>query len=219
MAKHGTTRMAVYNYIYSRLTQGETSPTVREICAALNLKSTSTVHTHIEKLREDGYITFDSMLQRTIRLTDTIPQGSLAWLNGGSISRIANEVSVPLVGTVAAGMPKYAFEDIEARYVIPRELLHGTTSKDAFMLTVDGESMIDVGIYTGDKLILSKSMDIRDGDIVVARISGDSATVKRIFIEGDLIRLQPENSLMQPIIVNASDVEIIGRVIGLIRSY
>ena len=219
MSKRGETRLAVFEYIYKRMMSGDSAPTVRDICAALKLKSTSTAHLHLENLRSDGYIAFDDNLQRTIRLTGKLPEGfkqKPSYKQSGA----ASTVKVPLVGKVAAGLPHYAFEDMQAAYSLPREFLRGAEPEETYLLTVDGESMVDAGILTGDRIIVTRSFDNQDGDIVVARVSGDTATVKRIYHEGaKKIRLQPENSHMEPIIVASSEVEVIGRVIGLIRSY
>jgi len=218
MSKRGETRLAIYEYIYKRIEKGDTSPTVREICSALNLKSTSTAHHHLENLRKEGYITSDDNMQRTIRLTDKTPEGS----NIRPYSRVSsdNSVVLPLIGKVAAGKPVYAFDDMEAMYTLPKELLRGADPGETIILTVDGESMVDAGILTGDRIIVTHSFGYNDGDIVVARVNNDTATVKRIYREGKTkVRLQPENSTMEPIIVKASEVEVIGRVIGLLRSY
>ncbi|MBR5713398.1 MAG: transcriptional repressor LexA [Clostridia bacterium] len=215
MSKRGATRLAVYEYIYKRISEGGSSPTVRDICAALKLKSTSTAHLHIDNLRSEGYIDFDDNLQRTIRLTDKVPTGAKV-----SAPKQENaSANIPLIGTVAAGNPVYAFDDLQYTYALPKELLRSAEPAETFLLTVDGESMIDAGILTGDRILVTKSFSFKDGDIVVARVSGDSATVKRIYYEGKNIRLQPENKNMEPILCPASEVEVIGKVIGLIRSY
>ena len=218
MSKRGETRLAVYEYIYKRISRGETSPTVREICSALKLKSTSTAHLHLDNLRSEGYIAYDDNLQRTIRLTGKIPEGVRVKPLPSS-SNADDTVTIPLIGTVAAGSPLYAFDDRQADYTLPRSILRSAEPTETFMLTVDGESMIDIGILTGDKIIVTRSFDHTDGDIVVARVNEDSATVKRIYREGKKVRLQPENRDMQPIVVPASDVEVVGKVIGLLRSY
>lgn len=219
MSKRGETRLAVFQYIYNRLASGQTSPTVREICAALHIKSTSTAHLHIDNLRNEGYITYDDNLQRTIRLTGKLPEGVKVKAKKEPADS-ENSVSIPLIGKVAAGKPVYAFDDMEAVYTLPKELLRGADPAETFLLTVDGESMVDIGMLTGDRIIVTRSFGFKDGDIVVARVNDDSATVKKIFREGSRkIRLQPENTSMEPIIVPTAHVEVIGRVIGLLRSY
>ena len=224
MSKNGETRTAVYDYIYNRIKEGKPAPTVREICSALRLKSTSTAHLHLTNLQKEGYIDFDKNLQRTVRLTDSIPPNSKAFRKHAAeekekSKRVQATCRIPLIGTVAAGQPILAFDDYQAGYDLPKELLRSAEPSETFLLTVDGESMIEVGMFTGDMIIVTRSFEVRDGDIVVARISGETATVKRFFNENGHIRLQPENSSMDPIIVERSELEIVGKVIGLIRSY
>ncbi|MBR4658757.1 MAG: transcriptional repressor LexA [Clostridia bacterium] len=224
MSKNGETRTAVYDFIYNRIKDGRPAPTVREICTALKLKSTSTAHLHLTNLQKEGYIDFDKNLQRTVRLTDSIPPNSKAFRKHAAEEkernrRAGSSCRVPLIGTVAAGQPILAFDDYQDGYELPKELLRSAEPSETFMLTVDGESMIEAGMYTGDMIIVTRSFEVRDGDIVVARINGDTATVKRFYDENGHIRLQPENSTMDPIIVKRSEVEIVGKVIGLIRSY
>ena len=224
MSKNGETRLAVYDFIYNRIKSGSPAPTVREICSALRLKSTSTAHLHLTNLQKEGYIDFDKNLQRTVRLTNLIPPNSKAFKKQAAeekeLSRRAGaSCRLPLIGTVAAGQPILAFDDYKAGYDLPKELLRSAEPSETFLLTVDGESMIEAGMYTGDMIIVTRSFEVRDGDIVVARINGDTATVKRFYSENGHIRLQPENSTMDPIIVKRSEVEIVGKVIGLIRSY
>ena len=224
MSKNGETRTAVYDFIYNRIKDGRPAPTVREICTALKLKSTSTAHLHLTNLQKEGYIDFDKNLQRTVRLTDSIPPNSKAFRKHAAEEkernrRAGSSCRVPLIGTVAAGQPILAFDDYQDGYELPKELLRSAEPSETIMLTVDGESMIEAGMYTGDMIIVTRSFEVRDGDIVVARINGDTATVKRFYDENGHIRLQPENSTMDPIIVKRSEVEIVGKVIGLIRSY
>lgn len=224
MSKNGETRMAVYDYIYDRIMSGRPAPTVREICSALRLKSTSTAHLHLTNLQRDGFIDFDKNLQRTVRLTGVIPETSKAFRKNAAAEREKKKLTgasarLPLVGKVAAGQPILAFDDYQTGYVLPKDLIRSADPAETFLLTVDGESMIEAGIYTGDMIIVTRSFEVRDGDIVVARINGDSATVKRIYHENGHIRLQPENSAMEPIIVKNDEVELVGKVIGLIRSY
>ena len=224
MGKNGETRLAVYDFIYERITSGKPAPTVREICSALKLKSTSTAHLHLTNLQKEGFIDFDKNLQRTVRLTRQIPPNSKAFKKKAAEERAAKRSApetarLPLVGKVAAGTPILAFDDYQAGYELPKSLLRSAEPSETFLLTVDGESMIEAGIFTGDIIIVTRSFEVRDGDIVVARINGDTATVKRIYRENGHIRLQPENSAMEPIIVNNDEVELCGKVIGLLRSY
>ena len=224
MSKNGETRMAVYDYIYDRIKSGQPAPTVREICSELKLKSTSTAHLHLMNLQKEGFIDFDKNLQRTVRLTSKIPEKTKAFRKNAAAEKEklkskGTNVKLPIVGTVAAGTPILAFDDYGDYLDLPKDMLRSAEPSETFLLTVDGESMIEAGIYTGDLIIVTRSFDFSDGDIVVARIGGESATVKRIYRENDKVRLQPENSEMEPIMVDYNELEIVGKVIGLIRKY
>ena len=175
-------------------------PTVREICETVKLKSTSSVHSHLEQLERNGYIRRDPTKPRTIEITD----------DTFNLAR-RELVNVPLIGTVAAGAPLLAQENIESYFPIPAEIL---PNRETFMLTVKGDSMIEAGILSGDRVIVAQTVTAENGEIVVALLD-DSATVKRFFREDGYIRLQPENSSMEPILVK--QVRILGRVIGLFR--
>lgn len=175
-------------------------PSVREICDAVKLKSTSSVHSHLATLEKNGYIRRDQTKPRAIEILD----------DDFGVQR-QEMVSIPILGNVAAGLPILAEENIEGYYPIPAEFL---PNKPTFMLNVHGESMINAGILDGDRIICVESHTAENGQIVVAMID-DSATVKRFYKEQGYIRLQPENDFMEPIIVQ--DVQIIGRVIGLLR--
>ena len=173
-------------------------------------------------LQKEGYIDFDKNLQRTVRLTSLIPEKTKAFRKNAAAERelkktAGTNVRVPVVGTVAAGTPILAFDDYRQSYNLPKEMIRSADPSETFILTVDGESMIDAGIYTGDMLIVTKSFEIRDGEIVVARIGGETATVKRFFRENGHVRLQPENSSMEPIIVD--NCQIMGKVFGVFRFY
>ncbi len=175
-------------------------PSVREICEAVHLKSTSSVHSHLSTLEEKGYIRRDPTKPRAIEILDE------------NFSYPRRELSeVPLVGDVAAGQPILAEENIEEYFPIPADLL---PNAETFMLRVKGESMINAGIFDGDRVIVERQNTAHNGDIVVALVN-DSATVKRFYREDGHYRLQPENDAMDPIIVD--EVEILGRVIGLFR--
>ena len=173
-------------------------PSVREICAALGFKSTSSAHQYIWRLAEKGYIDKGDLKTRAIKVVGT-----------------ESTISVPIVGKVAAGEPILATENIEDYMTIgesffSKDALHN----DNFILKVQGESMIEAGINNGDYIIVSKQSTARNGEIVVAMIEGE-ATVKTFYKEKDHIRLQPENSTMDPIIVR--DCQILGKVVGLFR--
>ncbi len=176
-------------------------PSVREICEAVCLKSTSSVHSHLETLEKNGYIRRDPTKPRTIEILD----------DEFGLQR-RELVNIPILGNVAAGLPTLAEQNIEGYYPIPAELL---PNKPTFMLNVHGDSMVNAGILDGDQVICAEASTADNGQIVVALID-DSATVKRFFREKDHIRLQPENDFMDPIIVDG-DVRILGKVIGLLR--
>lgn len=211
MRKSGETQKAVYNYIKEFIAVNSYPPTVREIGAALGLKSTSTVHMHITNLAEKGLIICNPSKQRSI----TLPEGVI------NRPHNAHMQSVPLIGSVAAGMPILAVENVQEYYSMPKHLLKGADETEVFMLKVQGESMIEVGINDGDAIIVHRGIAVEHGEIGVVRVYGETATLKRVFYEKDnnKIRLQPENSSMQPIMVNASNVEIVGKLIGLYREY
>lgn len=173
-------------------------PSVREICQAVGLKSTSTVHAHLNHLEDQGLIRRDSTKPRALEVLDgTQPRGR----------------SVPLVGRVTAGLPILAVENIEEYMVLPQSMLG---RDEGFCLRVQGESMIEAGIMDGDIVVLRRQDYAQDGDIVVAMVD-DEATLKRIFYEKNRVRLQPENSAMQPIY--ADSVTVLGKLAALIRRF
>lgn len=190
----------ILEYIKSQILNKGYPPSVRDICTAVNLKSTSSVHAHLETLEKNGYIRRDPTKPRTIEIID----------DNFNLTR-REVVNVPLIGQVAAGQPLLAVENISSYFPIPAEFL---PNEETFMLKVKGESMINMGIYDGDQIIVKKQNTARNGEVVVALVD-DSATVKRFYKEEGHIRLQPENDFMEPIIVD--DCEILGKVIGLIR--
>ncbi|CUX39283.1 MULTISPECIES: transcriptional repressor LexA [Lacrimispora] len=190
----------ILEYIKETILKKGYPPAVREICEAVSLKSTSSVHSHLETLEEKGYIRRDPTKPRTIEIIDDCFQ----------LTR-REVVNVPLLGTVAAGQPLYAEENIENYYPIPADIL---PNAETFMLKVKGNSMINAGILEGDQIIVEHCPTAHNGEIVVALVE-DSATVKRFFKEKGHYRLQPENDSMDPIIVD--NVEILGKVIGLFR--
>lgn len=190
----------ILDYIKETILKKGYPPAVREICEAVHLKSTSSVHSHLETLERNGYIRRDPTKPRTIEILDD---------TFGLTRR--EMVQVPMIGTVAAGQPLLAEEHIEDYFPIPAELL---PNQQTFMLHVKGDSMVNVGIFDGDQVIVAQTSTARNGEIVVALVE-DSATVKRFFKEDGHYRLQPENDDMDPIIVN--EVEILGKVIGLFR--
>lgn len=190
----------ILDYIKLKVLEKGYAPTVREICLAVGLKSSSSVHSHLETLERKGYIRRDPTKPRTIEIAD-----ECFGLEKREI------VNVPLVGVVAAGQPIFAEENIQSYFPIPIDLLPNT---DVFLLKVRGDSMINAGIYNGDQVIVSMQDTAENGEIVVALV-GDCATVKRFYKEDGYYRLQPENDSMEPIIVD--DVKIQGKVIGVVR--
>ena len=192
----------ILEYIKNEILNKGYPPAVREICEAVHLKSTSSVHSHLETLEKNGYIRRDPTKPRAIEILD----------DDFNLTR-REIVNVPMLGQVAAGEPILATENIENYFPIPAEFM---PNKDTFMLRVKGESMINVGIYDGDLILVEEQPTARNNEIVVALVD-DSATVKRFFKENGHYRLQPENDYMDPIIVD--NVSILGKVIGLFRTF
>lgn len=191
----------ILNFIKAEILKKGYPPAVREICEAVHLKSTSSVHSHLETLEKNGYIRRDPTKPRAIEIMD----------DEFSLTR-RETVNVPIVGTVAAGVPLLARQNIENYFPIPSEFMPNTQS---FMLRVKGDSMVNIGINSGDMVLVEQRSDARNGDVVVALV-GDSATVKTFYKEKGHVRLQPENDTMDPIIVNG-DLQILGKVFGVFR--
>lgn len=190
----------ILEYIKSQILERGFPPAVRDICEAVHLKSTSSVHSHLETLEKNGYIRRDPTKPRAIEILDD------------SFNFTRREmVNVPMVGRVAAGSPILAEQNIENYFPIPMEFM---PNNQTFMLTVRGESMINAGIFDGDMVLVEQQNTARNGEMVVALIE-DGATVKTFYKEEGVIRLQPENDTMDPIIV--TDVKILGKVIGVFR--
>ena len=190
----------ILEYIKKEILNRGYPPTVRDICEAVNLKSTSSVHSHLETLEKNGYIRRDPTKPRAIEIVD----------DNFNLTR-REFANVPLIGQVAAGQPLLAVENIESYFPIPTEFM---PNAESFMLKVKGESMINAGIFDGDNILVEKCDNVHNGDIVVALIDY-SATVKTFYKEDGHIRLQPENDTMDPIIV--PDCKIVGKVFGVLR--
>lgn len=193
-------------------------PTVREICTALNIKSTSTAHKDIDSLVKKGFIKKDPSKPRALMLVEqdediTAAPADIAPID---IPERADIVDIPVVGRIAAGIPITAEQNIDDTFPVPARFVGNGTN---FMLTVKGESMIEAGIMDGDYILVEQQNTARNGEIVVAMVDGfeSEATVKTFYHEGDHIRLQPENSSMSPIIVH--DVKILGKVRGVFRYF
>lgn len=197
-------QISILNFIKSQIIENGYPPSVREIAKGVGIKSTSTVHSQLNKLEEKGYIRKTSSKNRAIEVlaqdedSDFLPKKT---------------VDIPIIGDVTAGEPILASEHIEDTFPVPIEM---TSNGNLFMLNVQGESMIEAGILDGDLIIVQKQNYANKGDIVVALLE-DSATVKTYIPMDDYIMLRPENSSMEPII--SRDVSILGKVIGLYRQY
>ena len=193
-------QLEILEYIKSEILRIGYPPAVREICEAVNLRSTSSVHAHLESLEKNGYIRRDPTKPRAIEIID----------DTFNLTR-REMVNVPMVGQVAAGEPILAEQNISNYFPIPMEFM---PNNDTFMLTVKGESMINAGIFDGDYVLVEQCSTARNGDMVVALVD-DSVTVKTFYKEEGYYRLQPENDFMDPIIV--FDCQILGKVIGVFR--
>ena len=193
----------ILEYIKNEFLNRRFPPSVREICEAVNLKSTSSVHSHLETLEKNGYIRRDPTKPRAIEIVDD---------NFNLVRR--ETVNVPIIGKVAAGQPLLAVENVEGYFPIPSEYM---PNNKTFMLVVQGDSMINAGIFNGDYVVVEQQPTAENGQKVVALID-DSATVKTFYKEDGYIRLQPENDSMEPIIVEPDcPFQILGKVIGVFR--
>jgi repressor LexA len=202
MTEHKSTKQVeIYEFIKDQIKEKGYPPSVREIGAAVGLKSTSTVHGHLERLEKKGLIKRDPTKPRTIEVVEN------------SLNR-KEMINVPIIGTITAGLPILAVENIEDTFPLPVNYIK--SNKELFMLKVRGESMIEAGILDGDLSIIEKANSALNGDIIVALIDNE-ATLKRFFKEKDHIRLQPENKSMPPIIV--PECQIIGKLVGIYRQY
>ena len=200
MGKISAKQLEILEFIKSELLNKGYPPAVREICDAVKLKSTSSVHSHLETLEKNGYIRRDPTKPRAIEIVD----------DEYAVSR-REMVNLPIVGQVAAGEPILAEQNIEGYFPVPADYM---PNSEAFMLKVKGDSMVNAGIFDGDQLIVQSQNIANNGDIVVA-LMDDSATVKRFYKENGHFRLQPENDFMDPIISN--DISVVGKVVGLFR--
>ncbi|HIX60520.1 MAG TPA: transcriptional repressor LexA [Candidatus Blautia gallistercoris] len=201
--KISTKQQEILDYIKNTIMNKGFPPAVREICEAVHLKSTSTVHSHLEALERNGYIRRDPTKPRAIEIVD----------DNFNLTR-RELVNIPLIGTVAAGQPLLAVENIENYFPVPSEYLPNVQT---FMLKVRGDSMVNAGIFDGDQVLVAQQNTAENGDMVVALLD-DSATVKTFYREKDYYRLQPENDHMDPIIVR-ENLQILGKVIGVFRFF
>ena len=196
----GDTQDRIYEFIKQTIELKGYPPSVREICDAVHLSSTSTVHGHLARLEKRGLIRRDPTKPRAIEVIEQT----------GARGQV-----VPVVGRVPAGQPALAVEDIEDYIMVPRELAEGG---EFFALRVRGESMINAGILSGDYVIIRRQPEVENGEIGVALVDGEDATLKRIYVEDDgKVRLQPENDLMDPIYPD--EVQVVGKAVGLFRKF
>jgi len=194
----------ILNYISQHVAAHGYPPTVREIGSAVSLSSSSTVHAHLKTLQDLGCIERDAVLTRAIKLTPMNGSGG----EGRPLSKTV--IQVPIIGTVAAGKPRLAVEDVEDVFPLPTDFISG----DGFILEVRGDSMIEDGIHDGDYVVVRRQQTADNGETVVAMIESE-ATVKRFYKEKQRIRLQPANKRMKPMYFD--DVQIAGKVVGLVR--
>jgi len=204
MRELGTKQQEILDFLKNEILSKGYPPSVREIGEAVGLKSTSTVHGHLGRLEKKGIIRRDPTKPRAIEILDddfNVRQQEL--------------VNIPIVGRVAAGEPLLAVENVEEYFPIPVDY---APNEQLFMLYVKGDSMINQGIFDGDQIIVQQQSTAKDGDIVVALLE-DSVTVKTYYKEADHIRLQPENNLLEPILIYDNSIKILGKVISLFRHF
>ncbi len=200
---HANKQLEILRFIHDTVEERAFPPTVREICSAVDLSSTSTVHGHLARLEKKGYILKDATKPRAIEVTEK-----------GREALGIKPKDIPIVGVVTAGQPILAVQDIDEYFPLPPDLEND--AGELFMLRVHGESMINAGILNGDHVIVRKQSSANNGEIVVAMTEDNEATVKRFFKEDGYYRLQPENDTMDPIILPV--VQILGKVVGLYRN-
>ena len=202
---------AILKFIEEQVLENGYPPSVREIGKAIGLSSTATVHAYLEKLEKQGFIKKEDKKGRTLKVIKGSDGNPIKAKSSKDFYTQKELVDVPIIGKITAGQPILAVENVTDTFPIPIDFVGNSES---FMLTVRGESMIEAGILDGDFILVKKQNDARNGEIVVALI-GEEATVKTFYKEKDHIRLQPENSTMDPIIV--PDCQILGKVAGVFR--
>ena len=211
MAKANNKKETILNYIIEYQKNNGYPPTIREICKALNISSTSTVSYYLDMLENEGVIKKSANKNRALEINNGMAKIIKPNFN---MEQDNNVTKIPIVGKITAGSPILAVEECEEYFMVSPNLFRGD---NLFMLTVSGESMINAGIYDGDKIILQKQSYANNGEIVAALLDDGLATVKRFYKENGKFRLQPENDTMSPIIVD--NVSILGKVIGLVRKF
>ncbi len=201
----------ILDFILKKQNDNGYPPTVREICEAVGLSSTATIHARLKKLEKHGFLVKESSKNRSIKVVNYKNEQA-----SDNIAKITysddSYLSVPVYGKVTAGQPITAIEDISETFPLPMSF---AKNNDLFMLKVQGESMINAAILDGDLIIVEKTSTARNGEIVVALLDRENATVKTFYKENGHFRLQPENDTMEPIIVD--EVEILGKVVGIFR--
>ncbi|MEI3604838.1 transcriptional repressor LexA [Pseudogracilibacillus sp. SE30717A] len=205
MQKLSKRQQMIFDFIKSEVEMKGYPPSVREIAKAVGLASSSTVHGHLERIENKGYIRRDPTKPRAIEILDQ------------SESNVEKDIAryAPLIGKVTAGVPITAIENVDEYTPVPSSMAH--TEDNLFVLEVVGESMINAGILSGDRVIVKQQSTADNGEIVVAMTEDDEATVKRFYKESDHFRLQPENDSMEPLILK--NVSILGKVVGLYRNF
>ncbi len=194
----------IRDYVYKTVDERGCPPTIREICSKFDIKSTSSASYYLRKLEGAGELRINKQKSRGLEVT-------------GKRITSRDVVAIPLVGSVTAGVPKLAVEDIDDTIYLPSSLF-SRLDDDTFMLEVEGTSMVDIGINDGDKIIVKQQNTARNGQVVVALIEGEMSTVKRFYMENNTVRLHPENKYMQDKFYNPQDISIIGVVVGLLRT-
>lgn len=194
----------IRDYVYKTVDERGCPPTIREICSKFDIKSTSSASYYLRKLEDAGELRINKQKSRGLEVI-------------GKRITSRDVVAIPLVGSVTAGVPKLAVEDIDDTVYLPSSLF-SRLDENTFMLEVEGTSMIDIGINDGDKIIVKQQNTARNGQVVVALIEGEMSTVKRFYMENNTVRLHPENKYMQDKFYNPQDISIIGVVVGLLRT-
>lgn len=194
----------IRDYVYKTVDERGCPPTIREICSKFDIKSTSSASYYLRKLEDAGELRINKQKSRGLEVT-------------GKRITSRDVVAIPLVGSVTAGVPKLAVEDIDDTVYLPSSLF-SRLDENTFMLEVEGTSMIDIGINDGDKIIVKQQNTARNGQVVVALIECEMSTVKRFYMENNTVRLHPENKYMQDKFYNPQDISIIGVVVGLLRT-
>ncbi|CAN5291188.1 transcriptional repressor LexA [soil metagenome] len=201
----------IFDFIQKFIQENNYSPSLEEIAQGMDLSSLATVHKHLTNLADKGILKRHWNRGRGIEIVNDLASPNIVQM------QLDAAYQLPIKGTVAAGLPIEAIETDDERFSVPSDLVRDAAN--TFVLKVRGDSMIDDGIHEGDFVIVERARDARNGQVVVALVNGFETTIKRLYKEGDMIRLQPANSMMGPIVVMAKDVEIQGLLIGLVRRY